>query len=262
MGWTFLFIVGCFGYFACYQNSWQMRLDVYLVQEGLFPSRQKARTAIDAGWVTINGKDAYKAGLEITPKDLIEIKPHDLLKYVSAGGFKLQKAIREFQLDFKGKTALDIGASTGGFTDCVLQHGAIKVYTVDVGSEQLSPRLKQDPRVVWQEQTHVKDFILAEKVDAVVMDVSFISQVQVYPFLKNWLKDGGWLITLIKPQFELDRKISFRGGIVRDEKLHQEVLDKIILAAKNEGLILKGLTTAPEKEHKNKEFLAWFIYGL
>lgn len=239
-----------------------MRLDVYLVKEGFFPSRQKARTAIDAGWVIVNGKVAVKAGFEITSGDTIKITPHDLLKYVSVGGLKLEKAIREFMLDFNGKTVLDVGASTGGFTDCVLQHGAIKVYTVDVGSDQLSPRLKQDSRVVWQEQTHVKDFVLAEKVDAVVMDVSFISQVQVYPFLKNWLKVGGWLITLIKPQFELDRKVSFRGGIVRDAKLHQEVLDKIIHAAQNEGFILKGLTTAPEQEQKNKEFLAWFIYRL
>jgi 23S rRNA (cytidine1920-2'-O)/16S rRNA (cytidine1409-2'-O)-methyltransferase len=237
-----------------------MRLDVYLVEKGFFPSRQKAKSAIDSGWVSVNGKIAAKAGVEITPKDVIEIKAHDLLKYVSAGGFKLEKAIREFRLDFKGKTVLDVGASTGGFTDCALQHGASKVYTVDVGSDQLSPRLKQDPRVIWKEQTHVKDFTLAEKVDIVVMDVSFISQVQVYPFLKNWLKEDGWLITLIKPQFELDRKVSFRGGIVRDEKLHQAVLDKIKLAAKNEDFILKGLTSAPENEHKNKEFLAWFIY--
>lgn len=239
-----------------------MRLDVYLVKKGVFPSRQKAITAINAGWVIVNGKIAAKAGFKITSEDRIEISPHDLLKYVSFGGLKLEKAIREFALDFNGKTVLDVGASTGGFTDCVLQHGAIKVYTVDVGSDQLSPRLKQDPRVVWKEQTHVKDFVLTEKVDAIVMDVSFISQVQVYPFLKKWLKVGGWLITLIKPQFELDRKISFRKGIVRDEKLHQEVLDKIIHAARIEGFILKRLTKAPEQEQKNKEFLAWFIYSL
>lgn len=256
-----MFIVSRFGYFVCNQCLWQMRLDVYLVQEGFFPSRQKARSAIDAGLVAINGKVATKAGVEITPKDMIEIKPHDLLKYVSAGGFKLEKAIRDFHLDFKGKTVLDVGASTGGFTDCALQHGAAKVFTVDVGTDQLSPHLKQNPRVVWHEQTHVKDFVLAEKVDIVMMDVSFISQLQVYPFLKNWLKGGGWLITLIKPQFELDRKVSFRGGIVRDEKLHQEVLDKITLAAQNEGFVLKGLTAAPENEYKNKEFLAWFIYN-
>ncbi len=237
-----------------------MRLDVYLVQEGFFPSRHKARSAIDAGWVIVNGKAVNKAGMEITSKDVIEIKAHDLLKYVSAGGLKLEKAICEFQLDFKGKTVLDVGASTGGFTDCALQHGAIKVYTVDVGSDQLSPRLKEDSRVIWKEQTHVKDFTLAEKVDIVVMDVSFISQVLVYPYLKNWMKDDGWLITLIKPQFELDRKVSFRGGIVRDEKLHQEVLDKIMLSAQKEGFSLKGLTTAPENEHKNKEFLGWFVY--
>jgi 23S rRNA (cytidine1920-2'-O)/16S rRNA (cytidine1409-2'-O)-methyltransferase len=237
-----------------------MRLDVFLVQEGWFPSRQKARNAIDAGWVLINGKPVTKAGTEITSSDLLEVKPHELLKYVSAGGFKLEKAIQDFQLDFHGKIILDIGASTGGFTDCALQHGAVKVYTVDVGTEQLATKLKEDPRVIWREQTHIKDFNLDEKVDVVVMDVSFMSQVLVYPLLKNWLKPQGWLISLIKPQFELNKKITFRGGIIRDERLHQEVLDKITREAANHHLMVQGITTAPEYEHKNKEFLAWFIY--
>lgn len=237
-----------------------MRLDVFLVQEGWFPSRQKARNAIDGGWVLINGKPVTKAGAEITSSDLIEVKSHELLKYVSVGGFKLEKAIRDFQLDFHGKIILDIGASTGGFTDCVLQHGADKVYTVDVGTEQLAAKLKKDPRVIWCEQTHIKDFNLDEKVDVVVMDVSFMSQVMVYPLLKNWLKPQGWLITLIKPQFELNKKIRFRGGIIRDEKLHREVLDKITREAAYHHLILQGITLAPEHEHKNKEFLGWFIY--
>ncbi len=237
-----------------------MRLDVFLVQEGWFPSRKKARNAIDAGWVLVNGKSATKAGTEITSSDFIEVTPNELLKYVSVGGFKLEKAILDFQLDFDGKTILDIGASTGGFTDCALQHGAVKVFTVDVGTAQLSPKLKDDPRVIWREQTHIKNFNLDEKVDVVVMDVSFMSQVLVYPLLKNWLKPQGWLISLIKPQFELNKKVTFRRGIIRDEKLHQEVLDKITRQAANHHLMIQNITTAPENEQKNKEFLAWFVY--
>ncbi|MCX7742951.1 MAG: TlyA family RNA methyltransferase [Flavobacteriales bacterium] len=237
-----------------------MRLDVFLVQKGWFPSRQKARKAIDAGWVIVNGKPVPKAGTEITLNDVIEVSPNELLKYVSAGGFKLEKAILDFQLDFRGKTILDIGASTGGFTDCALQHGAVKVYTVDVGTDQLSPQLKKDSRVIWHEQTHIKDFTLAINVDVVLMDVSFMSQVLVYPLLKNWLKPQGWVISLIKPQFELNKKISFRRGIIRDEQLHQQVLNKIIDEAAKHNLMVQKITTAPESEQKNKEFLAWFIY--
>ncbi|XVJ64905.1 MAG: TlyA family RNA methyltransferase [Lacibacter sp.] len=194
-----------------------MRLDVYLVEQKLFPSREKAKQAIGAGYVLVNQKPATKAGVTIAQDDVVQITAHNLLQYVSAGGFKLEKAIRDFQFDFAGKTVLDVGASTGGFTDCALQHEAALVYTVDVGSDQLHPSLRSHARVIVTEQTNVKDFKLEAPVDVVVMDLSFTSQVPVLPLLPRFLKDKGFLISLIKPQFELDQKIKFTNGIVTDK---------------------------------------------
>lgn len=235
-----------------------MRLDVYLVEQGLFPSREKAKQAIGAGYVLVNQKPAAKAGVLIATDDQIEVITHNLLQYVSAGGFKLEKAIRDFQFDFAGKTVLDVGASTGGFTDCALQHNAALVYTVDVGSDQLHSSLRSHARVKVTEQTNVKDFKLEAPVDVVVMDLSFTSQVPVLPLLPRFLKDKGFLISLIKPQFELDQKIKFTNGIVTDEKLRQQAVQKVTVAAANCGFVLKQLTTAPLHEKKNIEYLALF----
>jgi 23S rRNA (cytidine1920-2'-O)/16S rRNA (cytidine1409-2'-O)-methyltransferase len=235
-----------------------MRLDVYLVEKGLFPSREKAKHAIGAGYVLVNQKTATKAGVIIAADDAVEVITHNLLRYVSAGGFKLEKAIHDFQFDFTGKTVLDAGASTGGFTDCALQHGAALVYTVDVGSNQLHSSLRNHPRVVVTEQMNIKDFKLEAPVDVVVMDLSFTSQVPVLSLLPRFLKDNGALISLIKPQFELDQKIKFTNGIVTDEKLRQQAVQKVTAAAITCGFVLKHLTTAPLYEKKNIEYLALF----
>ncbi|HEX4957393.1 MAG TPA: TlyA family RNA methyltransferase [Lacibacter sp.] len=236
-----------------------MRLDVYLVQQQFFPSREKAKQAIAEGTVLVNQQPAAKAGMEIHATDHIEVTAHELLKYVSAGGWKLEKAIHDFHFDFSNKTVLDIGASTGGFTDCALQHGASLVYAVDVGSNQLHPSLQQHPRIISLEQTNIKDFPLPQLVDVVVMDVSFTSQVPVLALIPSFLKEEGVLISLIKPQFELDQKIKFTNGIVTNEKLRQQAVEKVIAAAASCGLHLQQLTTAPLHEKKNVEYLGMFV---
>lgn len=237
------------------------RLDVELVKRGLFESREKARFAIEKSAISVNGKTAVKASLPVDESDVIEITAV-VLPYVSVGGFKLEKAIKAFDLNFRGKTVLDVGASTGGFTDCALQAGAVKVFAVDVGSGQLHPSLRGRIEVLSLENLNVRDLQPAQLennlVDFVVMDVSFTSQIPLFPFIKRFLKKDGLFITLIKPQFEMETHKRFKGGIVRDEKEHSAVLKRIEDAAADNGFQLLGMTVAPEEEGKNKEYLALF----
>ena len=235
-----------------------MRLDVFLVEKGFFPSREKAKLAIVDGKITVNKKIRDKASFETEDTDTVEVAEHQLLKYVSLGGMKLESAIETFGFDFKGKTVLDIGASTGGFTDCALQHGADFVFAVDVGSEQLHHSLIGHEQIQSFENQNIKDFILPKKADVIVMDVSFVSQATFFPNLNNFLVEDGIFISLIKPQFELDQRIRLSNGIVVDKKLHLKVLKNIVNAAAKNGLFIQGLCTAPIFPKKNTEYLAIF----
>ena len=238
-----------------------MRLDVALVQRGMFESREKAKYAIENQTINLNGKLATKASIDVSETDSIELVSI-ALPYVSMGGLKLEKAILDFKLDFRQKTVLDVGASTGGFTDCALQHGAHKVYAIDVGSGQLHPTLQGKIEVISVENQNLKTLTLSqlddEKMDIIVMDVSFTSQIPLLPYLNTFLKKGGIFISLIKPQFEMESHRRFRGGIIKDEKIQQQVIRRVIDAAQENGLFLQQVIEAPLQDGKNKEFLALF----
>ncbi|AIS52386.1 hemolysin TlyA family protein [Thermoanaerobacter kivui] len=223
------------------------RLDVLLVQKGFFASREKAKASIMAGEVYVEGKRVEKAGEFVKIDSQIEIRGK-ALPYVSRGGLKLQKAIETFKIDVKGKVALDIGASTGGFTDCLLKNGASKVYAVDVGYGQLDWALRNDSRVVNMEKTNIRYLeTLPEMVDIITIDVSFISLELVIPSADRFLKPKGDLIALIKPQFEAGREKVGKKGVVKDQNVHKEVIEKIIFVLKNHSYSIMGLTYSPIK---------------
>lgn len=225
----------------------KIRLDALLFENGLAVSREKARAMIMAGEVQINGKLIDKPGIKL-PREA-EITIHSSrLAYVSRGGLKLEGAINDLRLDFNGRTVLDVGASTGGYTDCALQHGATKVYAVDVGYGQLDWSLRNDPRVIVWERTNIRYLNLedlGEKVDMITMDVSFISTTLIFPVLKSLLKEHGEIISLIKPQFEAGREKVGKNGVVKDPAVHKEVLERCIAAAHSEGLNCVGLSFSP-----------------
>ncbi len=237
-----------------------MRIDSYLVQQGHFPSRERAQLAIRAGQVLCNGRPITKPSHEVQPTDSIEAMS-DPLRYVSRGGLKLEKAIRSFQLDFQGLTVLDVGASTGGFADCALQHGAAKVVAVDVGKGQLVASLRNDTRVVFYEDQDIRKMTLAQMggqpTDALVCDVSFISLTHVLPSFPKLLRPGGFAVLLIKPQFELEQRTALKGGIVKDEKLRQQAIRRVTDCAQGLGFQQVGLveTDIEEGEKKNIEYL-------
>lgn len=241
--------------------SKEVRLDALLVERGLFETRAKAKAAIEAGVVYVDGVRVDKAGRSVRPDAGIEVRgPAN--PYVSRGGLKLQHALDVFGLDVTGRLCIDVGASTGGFTDCLLQRGARQVYAVDVGYGQLDWKLRQDPRVVVVERTnfrHVKpgDFPLA---DLIVADVSFISLLKVLPAAKGSLKPEGDVVALIKPQFEAGREAVSRGsGVVRDAKVHREVLVRLLSDACRDGWEPVELTYSPILGPKgNIEFFVWW----
>ena len=221
------------------------RLDVFLVEQGYFPSREKARRAVLEGKVSINGalvsKPSYPVRLDA------EILVSDTDKYVGRGGLKLEKALRVFSISVEGKTCLDIGASTGGFTQCCLLHGAQKVYAVDVGSSQLDPSLRQDGRVVSLEQTDARRLTREAfpDVEFICTDVSFISVRLILPVIGRLLPQDGVAVVLIKPQFEAGRAFVGRGGIVRGRDVHVRVIDEVVQAAQQEGLCPQGIDYSP-----------------
>lgn len=238
----------------------KQRLDVYLVSNGLTKSRERAKELIDRAQVLVNGAPAKKAGQNILDTDKIEITGEQN-PYVSRGGLKLEKAILTFSLSLSGKTAMDIGASTGGFTDCMLKNGVLKVYAVDVGSGQLDPILLSDSRVINLEKTNIRYLPQesAEKVDFISIDVSFISLMQVLPAAKAFLKAGGEIAALIKPQFEAGKKALNKKGVVKDKKVHLEVVKSVLSFAESVGLYAKGLTYSPVRGPEgNIEYLAIF----
>lgn len=237
------------------------RLDTFLVDNNFFPSREKARSAIMAGLVLVDGVKSDKAGMGINPAAQITLLGGGL-KYVSRGGLKLEKAMTCFHLDLQDKVVLDIGASTGGFTDCALQNGAAKVYAVDVGYGQLDWRLRQDPRVVVLERVNAR-YLTAEEIpelaQAMTIDVSFISLEKIFPALIPLLASDGFIVALIKPQFEAGREKVGKKGVVRDPAAHQEVTKRILQAARGMGLYCHGLTFSPVTGPEgNIEYLALF----
>lgn len=225
----------------------RLRLDQLLVERGLAPSREKARAMILAGEVRVNGQRVDKAGTPVAEAAAIRVDSRQL-RYVSRGGLKLEGAIRDFAIDFKDKTVIDVGASTGGYTDCALQNGAVRVYAIDVGYGQLDWKLRNDERVINMERTNirgVKPEDIGEAADIIVMDVSFISTALIFPVLKPLLKPEGTIVSLIKPQFEAGRDKVGKKGVVRDPRVHEEVLQKCIAAAANCGLGCTGITFSP-----------------
>jgi 23S rRNA (cytidine1920-2'-O)/16S rRNA (cytidine1409-2'-O)-methyltransferase len=217
--------------------------------------------AIEAGMVFCNGSPVSKASTIVQATDNVEVTG-DPLRYVSQGGLKLEKAIRAFGLDFQGKTVLDAGASTGGFTDCALQHGAARVFAVDVGEGQLAAALRAHPKVTVYEKTDVRQLSVAamggEAVDAIVADLSFISLTMVLPCFKQLLKEDGFLVVLIKPQFEMERRKALKGGIIKDPALWEQAIFKVETSAKTAGFNCWGIveTDTGSAGRKNKEFLA------
>jgi 23S rRNA (cytidine1920-2'-O)/16S rRNA (cytidine1409-2'-O)-methyltransferase len=238
------------------------RLDVIVVQRNLLPSRERAKACIMAGRVFVNGQKIDKPGTLIGID--AEVTVHgDSIGYVSRGGLKLAKALDYFSIDISGKIAADVGASTGGFTDCMLKKGAAKVYAIDVGYGQLAWSLRTDPRVINMERTNVRNISLediGEKVEFVSIDVAFISLDKVLPAVKKFLQDHGTILALIKPQFEAGREKVGKKGVVRDPLTHIEVISKVINTAQSLKLTPLGLTYSPIKGPEgNIEYLVYLL---
>ena len=223
------------------------RLDVLLVKRNLAESREKAKAIIMSGIVYVDGQKEDKAGSTFEETAAIEVRGATL-KYVSRGGLKLEKAMTHFGLDLTGKVCMDVGSSTGGFTDCMLQNGAIKVYAVDVGHGQLAWKLRNDPRVVCMERTNIRYVTreeIKEPVDFASIDVSFISLTKVLGPVKSLLTDEGQVVCLIKPQFEAGREKVGKKGVVRDKKVHLEVIRMVMEFAAGLGFELLNLEYSP-----------------
>jgi 23S rRNA (cytidine1920-2'-O)/16S rRNA (cytidine1409-2'-O)-methyltransferase len=236
----------------------KLRLDQLLVGRGLFPSREQARRAILAGKVSVGTRIAAKPSELLDDQTAIAVKP--IRKYVGRGALKLESALDHFHVDLRGKTGLDIGASTGGFTDCMLQRGAEKIYAVDVGYGQLDWKLRNDPRVIVLEKINARFLTgdqVQELVDLCVIDVSFISLTLILPNAVALLEPDGVILALIKPQFELQRSEVGKGGIVRDPRLHQKAQDKIVAFVNDLGHVVAGIAPAGIKgADGNQEFFA------
>lgn len=231
------------------------RLDVLLVQRGLAESRERAKKLIMAGEVVVNDRVVDKPGARVPSKAVIRVRRG--LPYVSRGGIKLEAALEQFHLDVRGLVVADVGASTGGFTDCLLKRGAAKVYAIDVGYGQLAWRLRRDPRVVVMERTNVRYLEgLPELIDLATVDTSFISLELVLPAVQRFLRPGGRIVALVKPQFEAGREHVGKGGVVRDPAIHRAVLQRICRWAVRNGLRVEGLMPSPLRGPAgNVEFL-------
>ncbi len=239
-----------------------MRLDQYIHQQGLTPSRERARALIMAGLVYINNEKADKAGTNVPEGAAVEIRGKDLA-YVSRGGLKLEKAMESFPIQLEGTVCMDIGASTGGFTDCMLQNGAQKVYAVDVGYGQLAWKLRCDERVVVMERTnirHVTKEQVPEPLDFFSVDVSFISIKLVLPVMEKLAAENAKAVCLVKPQFEAGREKVGKKGVVREAETHREVLEKAVGYALENGFSVEGVAYSPIKGPEgNIEFLLFCV---
>ncbi len=242
-----------------------MRLDRFLTERGDVGSRTQAQEAIRRGFVSVNGTVIGKPSFEVGESDDVLCRAESLCRYVSRGGLKLEAALAAFPVDPAGRICADIGASTGGFTDCLLQHGAARVYAIDAGHGQLHPSLRSDPRVVGREDCNARSLSrkeIPEPVSLAVMDVSFISQTKIYPALLSVMAEDAVLISLIKPQFEIGRAGIGKGGIVRDEAKRLEAVELVCRAASAVGLSRYGVTPSPIRGGDgNAEFLACFFRG-
>ncbi|MDR1630920.1 MAG: TlyA family RNA methyltransferase [Oscillospiraceae bacterium] len=235
------------------------RLDVYLFENGLSESRERARALVMAGLVYVNGQKALKPGTVLKNTDEVTVRGG--IEFVSRGGHKLKKAVEAFSIDLNDKICMDVGASTGGFTDCMLQNGARKVYCVDVGYGQLAWKLRSDGRVVNLERTNIRyvtEEQIPDKIDFSSIDVSFISLELVLPIVYNLLNENGEVTALIKPQFEAGREKVGKKGVVREMSTHIEVIEKITRFAQSLGFALLGLTFSPIKGPEgNIEYLLY-----
>ena len=236
------------------------RLDVLLVKRNLASSREKAKAIIMSGNVFVDGQREDKAGTSFSEEVQIEVRGH-ALPYVSRGGLKLEKAMKNFDVSMEGKVCTDVGSSTGGFTDCMLQNGAVKVFAIDVGHGQLDWKLRQDERVVCMEKTNIRYVTpedIEEPVDFSSIDVSFISLTKVLLPVRNLLSQDGQIVCLIKPQFEAGREKVGKKGVVRDPAVHKEVIEKVIVFAKEQYLQPLALDFSPIKGPEgNIEYLLY-----
>ena len=237
------------------------RLDILLVEKGIITSRERAKTNIMAGKVFVDGIRIDKAGAKVSIDANIEFKG-DTIPYVSRGGLKLEKAMKEFPITLENKVCMDIGASTGGFTDCMLQNGAKKVFSVDVGYGQFAWKLRTDERVVCMERTNIRYVTpddIGEKLDFASIDVSFISLKTIMPATLNLLKDNGEVVALIKPQFEAGREKVGKKGVVREASVHKEVVESIVNYLLENNLNVLGVSYSPIKGPEgNIEYLVYF----
>lgn len=238
------------------------RLDIILVNQGYAPSREKAKAIIMTGNVYVNGQKEDKAGSSFEESKIqLEVRG-STLKYVSRGGLKLEKAIESWKISLENKVCMDIGASTGGFTDCMLQNGATKVYAVDVGTGQLAWKLRQNKRVVCMEKTNFRYMtkeIIKEELDFASVDVSFISLTKILIPARKLLKENGEMVCLIKPQFEAGKDLVEKGGVVKDKNVHKMVIENVINCVKSLEYTIKGLTYSSIKGPAgNIEYLIWF----
>ena len=234
------------------------------MERGLIASREKAKVVIMEGLVYVNGQKSDKAGAQIKDDDKIEIRG-ETMRYVSRGGKKLEKAMQVFPISLDGCVCIDIGASTGGFTDCMLQNGAVKVYSVDVGYGQLAWSLRNDERVVNLERTNIRyvtDEQIPEPVDFISVDVSFISLTLVLPVAWRLLREGAQMVCLVKPQFEAGKDKVGKKGVVREPSIHREVIEKVADCAAELGFALRGLDYSPIKGPEgNIEYLLFLQKG-
>ena len=239
-----------------------MRIDRYLFENGLAKSRTRASAMIAEGNVMVNGMRVTKASLDVSESDTIEICG-EVLRYVSRGGLKLEAALEAFQIDVSASVAIDIGASTGGFTDCLLQNGCAKVYAVDSGSNQLDAKLMSLDSVISMENCNARYLTLediGELCDIAVCDLSFISQTLLHTVIAGLVRPNGYFISLIKPQFEVGRERLGKGGIVKEEKHRQFAIEKVVMSASCCGFTLKGVIPSPiTGGDGNTEYLACFI---
>jgi 23S rRNA (cytidine1920-2'-O)/16S rRNA (cytidine1409-2'-O)-methyltransferase len=240
------------------KNPVKERIDLLLVLRGLAPSRERAQALLLAGQVRVNGAPVSKAGTRVAPDSRIEMIGESN-PYASRGGLKLEGALDDFGVSPQGQVCLDIGSSTGGFTDCLLQRGAAKVYAVDVSIDQLDWRLRQDSRVVRIERNarYLRTEDVAERASLIVVDVSFISVVKVLPAITQVALPGADFLILIKPQFELEKRQVGKGGIVRDAELHQKAIDRVVAAAQSQDLEIIGIkpSRVPGTEGNQEFFL-------
>ena len=240
------------------------RLDVLLCERGMAESRQRAQADIMSGHVYVNGQQALKAGTPISEEAKIEVRGH-AIPYVSRGGLKLAKAMDSFSLDLSGMVCADIGASTGGFSDCMLQHNAAKVYAVDTGYGKLAWKIRTDPKVTCLERTNARYLTheqIPEELDFASVDVSFISLRLILPALRGVLKPTGQVVCLVKPQFEAGREKVGKKGVVRDPKVHLEVLEQFLVHAQDADFTVKDLTYSPIRGPEgNIEYLGFLSVG-